>query len=247
MNSQIPNGTTRVMAEEIFSATKPASSEPSAEARPNIDFNQVCDLIRKLVESRGGTVSQAAVATALRVRWPGETGQYNWFGYSRFSEFFENLGMSDLTIDRRVPGTVRFVKGGLVEWASKIGSGPGNDSLDDVFREIGAPLLEPREFRRAFEAISAAIQKGARTLTDIVRLARDQALETGTRISREKISFLTKGALIGGLEIDRKPMKAARVALSFASSISALCMAKGIQLAPSQEDAVLARLGFDGL
>ena len=102
-------------------------------------------------------------------------------------------------------------------------------------------------YQALIKAIAAAIQAGATTTSDISKQARDLLAGTPTPLSRMRTNFVIKGALIGGLNLEYKPIRPAMVAMFYANSLIALCKAKGVELSSLEQDRLLELTGFGDL
>ena len=234
------------MANELL-APLSGTARPVAlvETVPAVDLVNVRAFIQRLVAKSGGSIPQATVATALRSKWPAETGQFNWFGHRRFSAFFKSLGFKELALDTSGPGSIK-AKSNIATLPSPTLI-PAQPVGHPVFATTDAPALSPAVYRAVIQSICNAIAQGATTVTDISRHVRDELASRPASVSRVKASFIVKGALIGGLNVKQRPLRPAMVALCYANSLVALCAASGTELTSNEQDQLLALIGFDDL
>lgn len=253
------------MSTEILSqvARSELASPLALTAEPEAgDLGSVKALIKEMVDKGGGSVPHASVAQALIDRWPSKAGRFNWFGHKRFSHLFAALAFPDLKLDTSGRGTITRA---VLKPQSPIPStsstaappakpAPAPPSMtageplatfgDRIFSATGAPNLPPKTYGALFHAIAATVQSGATTLSDVGKRTRDALAGTPNAVSRERANFVTKGALIGGLKLDFRPMLPVIVATFYANSLLALCKANGVELTSLEQDRLLELLGF---
>jgi hypothetical protein len=239
------------MANELFSAVA-VGTGPMVTVEPilnAVELAEVKAFIESLVGKAGGTISQAAVAAALRTKWPAKIGQFNWFGHKKFSKFFESLGFRHLQLDPATPGKIFTTQENVLSIgkAAERGQPISEEFGRKVFEATGAPPLPSIAYRQLLKAIASAILSGASTVSEISKIVREELASTDTPVSRARASFVAKGALIGGLNIKQIPMKAAMVALCYANSLSALAAANGCELSIAEQDQLLGLIGFADL
>jgi hypothetical protein len=222
--------------------------------------------IQELVDKNGGSVPHASVAHALMTKWPGRAGRFNWFGYRRFAQLFKALQFRDLALDTAGSGSIYRLQAqvgtpqgkataNVVVLQTPAAPAPQAAAEDaslakfaeSVFESTGAPYLPASTYQALIRAIAAAIQGGASTLSEISRQARDTMASTSAPVGRVRANFVTKGALIGGLNLEHKPMRPAMVAMFYANSLIALCKANGLELSSLEQDRLLELIGFGEL
>ena len=205
------------------------NTAPSSEEVESLRERAV-DITLEMIDGAKGPVGLANLATAIRSMIGQVVNESDWFNRGSLSAAIVDDRTSHLERSNH------YIWDPSKHAAPTVRSRPQlPDDIEKIAAVTGMPRLTHEEYRAVFTELGAWVQENSFNLTAITREVRDRLHNKDWDIGRQTLGFIVRGAMYGGVPLNRQPPPSAQeIAQAFLQS--SLQSAASAQLELSDEE-----------
>lgn len=187
------------------------------------------ELVQERYEEATEPINLASLAHELREQLGPIATSSRWFGYGGFVRAIQALDLSGVRMSQH------FLWDDTRHEPPAEEAGPAGAGLPDpvarVTRELKLPPLPSAGWHSIYGALAEFVAGHDFNLTEATRWCRDRLAEAGTRVSRQAVGVVARGAAYGGCPLYRLPApEAQEIASAFVANVLDRALAADVDL-----------------